>query len=148
MTGRCGRTAGRSGCRVWLLVAVVDSVPLLVTSAVLVSTFVPQSSARTRKAATALARDLDLVIAIGPAGARPGVRHGTRRPPVRALRISGATGLDTGLGIGWWGVPALHPRTLQALVAGTDRRTALPAELLVRLRWHRAAANGRLDAAA
>lgn len=133
---------------VWLLNLVESSAGLLVTSGALVTGFVLRSTARTRKAATTLARDADALLA---AEARQGddlTAAAERRRAREAVLISGRTGLDTGLAVGWWGITAVHRAQLARLAQHADGSEPLPPDLLDTIRWHRAAATGLLDAAA
>lgn len=136
-----------------LVVWAADSPPLVVTSVALLAGLVLRPAARGRKAATALARDLDRVLRLdvqaqtaGPDSCSPETLSAWREA-VEDLVISGSTGIDTGFAVGWWGVRGLHPETIACLLAAAAARPPLDADLARSLKDTRQALDSQIGRA-
>jgi hypothetical protein len=87
----------------------------VVTGFILVAGVVKGTSTRTRKAATALASALDELIVCVEEHGREVLK--SDHSPEKLRRASAAfdraarAGVDSGVGVGWWGVPIVHPTT-------------------------------------
>lgn len=140
-------TMGFTGGLLVLLAVTTDSPPLALTALVLLIGLLHKPAARTRKVATVLARDLDAVLRLYDLPRRDRKTNDW----VKAcddLLLSGGSGLNSGVALGWWAAPALHPALQQQLRSHRNRREQLPDDLHTLLVAHRAALTHLLDVAA